>query len=150
MHRRQKFISIAEMVLAELAGCIAERLKQVSDRRIFGLKPDCRSRHSDFGQSGAEWVLAADEGCTSGGAALLAVVVSKGDAFFGDAINVGSAITHHAVAEMTDIPGADVIAPKDQNVGFLLGCHESFLSLGGFRFAVRLESTGKHRFRSLA
>src|SRR5215472_17922339 len=107
------------MVLAELTGCIAERLEQVSNSRIFRLKSDCRSWHSDFGQAGAEWVLAADEGCTAGGTTLLAVVVGEGTALFGNPINVGGVITHHAVAEMTNIPRANIIAPQDKDIRLL-------------------------------
>ncbi len=40
MHGRQEFIAIAEMVLAELAGGVAERLEQFGDGRIFRLKSD--------------------------------------------------------------------------------------------------------------
>jgi len=55
--------------------------------------------------------LAGDEGGTPCGAALLAVVVGERAAFCGDAVDVRSAIAHHAAAEKTDIPRADVITP---------------------------------------
>jgi hypothetical protein len=29
-------------------------------------------------------------------------------------------VAHHAVAAMTDIPGADIVAPQDEDIGLLL------------------------------
>ena len=39
VHRRQELVLVAEMVLAELAGRVAERLEQLRDRRILCLRP---------------------------------------------------------------------------------------------------------------
>ena len=44
VHGRQKFIAIAEMVLAELAGGVAERLQQFGDGRVFRVQSDRRRR----------------------------------------------------------------------------------------------------------
>ena len=44
VHARQIFVPIAEMVLAELAGRVAERLQQLGDGRIFLLQADRRRR----------------------------------------------------------------------------------------------------------
>ena len=77
VHGRQKLVAVAEMVLAELAGRVAERLQQLGDRRILRLKPDGRARQADLGQAGAERRLAGDEGGAPGGAALLAVPVGE-------------------------------------------------------------------------
>ena len=124
------------MVLAELTGGIAERLEQFGDGRVFRLKSDSGAGHSDFGQAGAERVLAADEGCASGGAALLAVVVGEGDAFVGDAVDVRRPVAHHASAEVTDVPDADVIAPEDQDIRLLQPLCVPSLGL----FALRLSA----------
>ena len=35
VHRRQEFVAIAEMVLAELSGRVALRLQQLGDRRVL-------------------------------------------------------------------------------------------------------------------
>src|SRR5437879_2815138 len=99
------------MVLAKLAGSIAQRLEHFCDRWVFRLKPDSGAGHSYFSQAGAKWVLPANESGSPCGAALLAVIIGTSDALFGDAINVRGAIAHHAAAEITDIPRADVIAP---------------------------------------
>ena len=58
VHGRQVFIPIAEMVLAELAGGVAERLQQFGDGRVFLLQADGGAGHADLGQAGADRVLA--------------------------------------------------------------------------------------------
>ena len=40
VHGRQIFVAIAQMVLAELTGGVAERLRQFGDGRIFRVKSD--------------------------------------------------------------------------------------------------------------
>src|SRR4051794_37698224 len=122
----QIFVSIAQVILAELTGGISQRLQQLGNGRILLLKPDVGSWHSDFRQSGADRVLAANEAGAACGAALLRIIVGKGDAFFGDAVDVGRAIAHRSAAEMTDIPDTNVISPQDENVR-LLGRHVDLL-----------------------
>ena len=74
VHGRQVLVPIAEVVLAELAGGVAERLEQLGDGRVLRLKPHRGAGHPDLGQTGANRVLAGDEGGAAGGAALLRVV----------------------------------------------------------------------------
>src|SRR5208282_5184168 len=137
MHGRQEFIPIAEMVFAKLTGGIAERLEHVGDGRVFGLKSYRRAGHSDLGQAGAERVLAGDEGGASSGAALLTVPVSQGYALVGDAVDVGGVVTHRAEAEAADIPDADVIAPKDENIRLFCGHgYVPFIRLSVLRLEV--------------
>ena len=81
VHGRQVFVAVAEMVLAELAGGVAERLEQLGDGRVFLLQADRGAGHADLGQAGADRVLAGDEARAAGGAALLGVVVGEGHAF---------------------------------------------------------------------
>ena len=83
VHRRQELVLVAEVVLAELAGGVAERLEQLGDGRVFRLQADVGAGHADLGQAGADRVLAGDERGAAGGAALLGVVVGEGDAFVG-------------------------------------------------------------------
>ena len=116
VHRRQKFVLVAQMVLAELAGGVAERLQQFGDGRVFRPQADIGARHADLGQAGADRVLAGDERGAAGGAALLAVVVGEGRAFVADAVDVGRAVAHLAAVVVADVPPADVVAPKDEDV----------------------------------
>ena len=39
VHGRQKLVAVAQVVLAELPGRIAQRLEQLGDRRVFLLQP---------------------------------------------------------------------------------------------------------------
>ena len=127
MHRRQVFIAVAEVVLAELAGGVAERLEHLGDRRVFRLEADRRARHPDLGEACADRVLARDETRAAGRAALLAVEVGEGHAFLRDAIDVRRAIPHHATTEVADVPDADVVTPEDQDVRLAsLPCALSF------------------------
>ena len=59
VHGRQIFVAIAEMVLAELTGGVAERLQQFGDGRVFRLQSDRGAGHADLGQAGADRVLTA-------------------------------------------------------------------------------------------
>ena len=96
---RQKLVAVAQMVLAELAGGVALRLQHFGDRRVFRLQPDGSAGHPDLGEAGANRVLPGDEAGAAGGAALLRVIVGEQAAFVGDAVDVGRAVSHHAVAE---------------------------------------------------
>jgi hypothetical protein len=40
VHGRQVLVAVAEVVLAELAGGVAERLEQLGDGRVLGLEAD--------------------------------------------------------------------------------------------------------------
>ena len=51
---RQVLVLVAEMVLAELTGGIAERLQRLSDGDVAFLQADRRARHADLGQAGAQ------------------------------------------------------------------------------------------------
>jgi hypothetical protein len=106
------------VVLAELAGGVAQRLEQLGDGGVLGLQADVRAGHAHLGQAGAVGVLPGDEGGAAGGAALLAVGIGEAHALVGDAVDVGRAIAHQAVAVAAQVGDADVITPDDENVGF--------------------------------
>lgn len=118
--RGQVLIQVAEMVLAELAGGIAKRLQQLRDGRIELGQPFLRARQTDLGEAGADGRLAVKERRTTGGTALLAVPVREQRTLFRDAIDVRRFIAHHALVVGADVPEADVVAPDDEDVGFLL------------------------------
>ena len=54
VNRRQKFVAVAKMVLAELPGRIALRLEQFGDGRIERRQPFFRGRQPDLQQPGAQ------------------------------------------------------------------------------------------------
>ena len=51
---RQIFVAVAEMVLAELAGRVAERLQRLGDRDVAILQADRRTGDADLGQAGTQ------------------------------------------------------------------------------------------------
>ena len=54
VHGRQKFVAVAEMVLAELAGGVAERLQQLGDGHVLACRPTVGAGHADLGEAGAQ------------------------------------------------------------------------------------------------
>ena len=54
VYGRQIFVAVAEMVLAELAGGVAERLQGFRDTHVFGTKSDVCAGQTDFGQAGPD------------------------------------------------------------------------------------------------
>ena len=54
VHGGQELVAVAQVVLAELAGGIAERLEQLGDRRVFLLQAERRAGQADLGQAGAQ------------------------------------------------------------------------------------------------
>ena len=117
--RGQMLVAVAEVVLAELAGHVAERLEQLGDGRV-GLGQAFRcARQADLGEAGADGRLAGDERRASGGAALLAIPVGEQRAFLGDAVDVRRLVAHHALVVGADVELADVVAPDDEDVGLV-------------------------------
>src|SRR5271170_3083557 len=109
MDRRQMFVTIAKVVLAELAGSVTEILEKLRDSRILGLEAESSAGRSDLGQTSADWRLPGDEGGATGSAALLSVEVGKHRPFLGDAIEVGRAVAHDAVVVAAEIEPADIV-----------------------------------------
>ena len=97
VHRRQRFVAVADVVLAELARGVAEVLEQAADRGIELAHAHRRAGEADLAQAGADDVLAGEERRAAGGARLLAVVMKELDAFVGDAIDVRRLVAHQAV-----------------------------------------------------
>ncbi len=116
VHRRQELVAVAEVVLAELAGHVAQRLQEVGDGRILGLQALGRGGQPDLQEAGAHRALAGDEGGAAGGAGLLAVVVGEEPALLGQPVDVGGAVAHLAAVVGGDVPVADVVAHDDEDV----------------------------------
>ena len=118
---RQKLVAIAQVVLAKLARGIALGLEQLGDGRVFRLQANGGAGRADLRQAGANRVLAGDKAGATCGAALLGVVVGEEGAFVGDAVDVGGPVSHHTVTELADVPDADIVAPKNEDIRFLGG-----------------------------
>src|SRR5262245_20269859 len=61
LHRREVLVAVIEMVLAELAGGVAERLEQFRTRCVPRLQTDGRGGNADLRQAGAQRALTGDE-----------------------------------------------------------------------------------------
>src|SRR4029450_9540731 len=120
------------MVLAELAGRIAQRLQEFGDSGVLRLQADRCGRNADLGQAGAEAALPGDEGGTARGAGLLAVGVGKAHPLLRDAINIGGAVAHQSVAITAEVGDADIVPPDDENVRLPRSwvCHWTLLRIG--------------------
>ena len=57
VHRWQRFVPVADMVLAELSGGIAEILEQTANRRIELAHAHRRAGETDLAESGSNDVL---------------------------------------------------------------------------------------------
>ncbi len=119
VYRRQMFVLVAEVVLAELTAGVAVGLEERCEGHHVVTDPLVRAGHPDGEQTGAERVLAEDEGRPSGGAALLGVPVGEEGTLLRDGVDVGRLVAHHPLVVSTDVPIADVVAPDDENVGFV-------------------------------
>src|SRR5262245_18017045 len=112
---------VAEMVLAELAGGIAERLEQLSQCRITRLQTYGRARNADLRKPGPQRALAGDEGRSARRAALLGIVIREHRAFFGYAVDVRRLVAHQSERIGTDVRLTNIIAKDDENVWPLTG-----------------------------
>src|SRR5215510_2840776 len=108
------------MVLAELTGGIALTLQNRGHGHVGLLPALLGTGQTDLGHAGAHRNAAADEGGATGGAGLLAVVVSEGHAFPRNPVNVRGFVAHHAPAVVADVPRSNVVTPDDEDVGFLV------------------------------
>ena len=116
VHGRQRLVAVADVVLAELAGGVAEVLEQAADRGIELAHAHRRAGEAHLGESGADAVLAGEERRAARGARLLAVVVQELDALAADAVDVRGLVAHQAVGIGADVGDADVVAPDDEDV----------------------------------
>ena len=121
---RQHLVEIAQMVLAELTGHVAMVLEQFGKSRVLLRETFLCARQADLQQAGSKRALTGEERRPTGGAALPAVPVGEQRPFVGDTVDVGCLVAHHAAVVGADIEPTDVVAPDNQDVGFVcgLGC----------------------------
>src|ERR1035438_7210967 len=112
----QKFVSVAEVVLANLSGGVSERLEQFGDCWVFLLQSKRRTRQPDGQQARTKRMLPRNKRGTPRRAALLSIVIGEEPPFIGYAVDVGRAPPHHSVMVGTNIPNADIIGHNHKNV----------------------------------
>ena len=118
---RQRLGVVAEVVLAELAGVVAEIVQELGERRRAGPQVGRASGNFRQGHADAQRIHAGEEGGAPGGAALLGVVVGEHRAFFADAVDVRRLADHQAAVVDRRLHPADVVAHDEEDVGLLRG-----------------------------
>ena len=119
---RQVLVAVAQVVLAELPGGVAQRLEHLGEGRITVLDALLCAWKPDRAQARSHWVLAQQEGGTARRARRLGIVIHEDHALVGDAVDIRRGPAHHSAVVGTDVPHADVVAPDNQNVGLACLC----------------------------
>ncbi len=114
--RGQELIEVAEVILAELTGSIAEVFHEVGDARIFRLQSDVGTRQADLGQPGTNRRLAGDECGPPRSAALLPVPIGESRALASDAVDVRGLVAHDPAVITTRVKPPDVVAHDDEDI----------------------------------
>ena len=110
---------VAEMVLAELAGIVAEVEQELGERRRAGLQVSRAARQLRRDHAGPQRMHPGKEGVASGRAALLGVVVGEDRTFIADLVDVGCLSDHQASMIDAGLHPADVITHDEEDVWLL-------------------------------
>src|SRR6478609_5998121 len=119
MRSRQRIGVVAEMVLTELTGVVAEIEKEFGERRRAGPQIGRTARQLRRDHAGAERMHPGKEGVPTRGAALLRVVVRVERTLISDAIDVGRLPDHQAAVIDARLHPADVVAHDEEDVWLL-------------------------------
>src|SRR5262245_2195965 len=118
---REELVTVAQVVLAELAGGVAQGFQQLGNRRVFRAQSEVGPGQAHLGQTSADRRLPGEERGAAGGATLLTVPVGEHRAFPGDAVDVGRLVTHYVHVVGADVVPPDIIPPDDEDVRLLAG-----------------------------
>ncbi len=111
---------VAQMVLAELAGGVAEVVQELGERRGAGPQVGRAPGKLRRDHARAQRMHAGEEGVAPGGAALLGVVGHEDRTFIADAVDVGRFPDHQAAVVDARLHPADVVAHDEEDVGLFL------------------------------
>ena len=114
---RQRRGVVAEMVLAELAGVVAEVEQEFRERRRAGPQIGRAAGQLRRDHAGAQRIHAGEEGVAARGAALHGDIVHEDRAFVADAVDVGRFAHHQAAVVDARLHPADVVAHDEEDVG---------------------------------
>ena len=148
---RQRVGVVAQVVLAELAGGVAEIEQELGERRRAGPQVGRASGNFRQGHADAQRIHAGEEGGAPGGAALLGVVVGEHRAFVADAVDVGRLADHQAAVVDRRLHPADVVAHDEEDVRLLRGasCAAAGPAPRAAQPRASAQSAPEHRRRSL-
>src|SRR4029077_15674996 len=108
------------MVLAELAGVVAEIAQEPCERRCAGAQVGWAPRELRRDHAGAQRMHSCEERIASRRAALLGVVVGELRAFLPNAVDVRGFPNHQALVIDARLHPTDVVAHDEQDIGLLL------------------------------
>ncbi len=114
--QRRRFI--AKVVLAELAGVVAEIQQEFCQRGRARQQRTGGTRKLRHDHARPQRMHAGEEGGAAGRAALLGIIGHKPRAFFPEAVDVGRLPNHEPLMVSADVHDADVVAHDEQDVGF--------------------------------
>ena len=117
--RRQGIGVIAQVVLAELAGGVAEIVQELRERRGAGPQVGRAARELRRDHAGAQRIHAGEEGIAPGGAALHSDIVHEDRAFVADAVDVRRLADHQPAVIDARLHPSDVVAHDEEDIGFL-------------------------------
>ena len=106
------------MVLAELAGGVAEVEQELGQRRRAGLQEGRAAGQLRRDHAGAQRRHAGEEGGAPGRAALLGVIGHELRTFIADAVDVRRFADHQTLMVDARLHPADVVAHDEHDVGF--------------------------------
>ena len=115
--RRQRRRVVAQVVLAELAGGVAEIEQELGERRGAGSQIGRAAGQLRRDHAGTQRIHAGEEGIAPGRAALHGDIVHEHCAFLPDAVDVGRFPDHQAAMVDARLHPADVVAHDEEDVG---------------------------------
>ena len=116
---RKRLDIIAEVVLAEFAGAIAEIEQELRNRRRAGPQPGRAAGQLRRDHARTKRMHAGEEGVATGSAALLGVICHEDRAFVSDAVDVRRLPDHQAAMVNARLHDADVVTHDEEDVGLL-------------------------------
>src|SRR5213596_4277963 len=111
---------VAEMVLAELAGRVAQIVEERGESGRPGPQVGWAARELRRDHARAQRIHAREEGIAPGGATLLSVVGHHDRAFIRNPVDVWRFPDHQAAMIAARLHPADVIAHDEEDIGFFL------------------------------
>src|SRR5215469_1098104 len=124
MRRRERRSMVAEMVLAKLAGIIAEIDQKLGKRRRAGAQIRGAARKLRWDHARAQRIHAGEERVAAGRATLHGDIVHEDRTLIADAVDVRRLADHQAAMVDARLHPADVIAHDEEDVRLRLlrGC----------------------------
>src|SRR5882757_526604 len=116
VHCGQRFVAIADVVLAKLPCGVSKVLEQATHGRIELAHAHWCAGKPHLCKSAANAMLAGEKRCATCRARLLTIVMEELDTLSADAVDVRGLVTHERIRVGADVRDADVIAEDDQDV----------------------------------